>query len=134
MKGKLFLYILSIILLISSKSIAKSVPISQNIHSQYIFYKVKKGDTLYRISKNYNISLSELKKLNNLSHNIIYEGQILKIPTQLNTTQKNTKIKKTYYIVKKGDTLYSISKKYGVSVKELKKINNLKTSKIKNYI
>jgi len=131
MKEKLFLYIFFIIFLISSKSIAKSIPISKNIHSQYIFYKVKKGDTLYRISKNYNVSLAELKRLNNLFHNNIYVGQILKIPVQLNTKQKNTGIKKTYYIVKKGDTLYSISKKYGVSVEELKKINNLKTSKIK---
>lgn len=140
MKKKIFLYILSfffITFLIPVKSFTKSTSIYKNIHPKYIFYVVKRGDTLYRIAKNYNVSIKELKKVNNLSCNIIYIGQVLKIPLNLKNSSfrlsslKNIKVQIIYYTVKKGDTLYSISKKYGVSIKELKRLNNLRSSKIK---
>lgn len=140
MKKKIFLYILNfffITFLISVKSFTKSTSIYKNIHPKYIFYVVKRGDTLYRIAKNYNVSIKELKKVNNLSCNIIYIGQVLKIPLNLKNSSfrlsslKNIKVQIIYYTVKKGDTLYSISKKYGVSIKELKRLNNLRSSKIK---
>lgn len=79
-------------------------------------YTVQKGDTLYSISKKYNIPVEELKELNNITNNAISTGQVLKIPT--------TKLSDTY-IVQKGDTLYSISKKYNTTPDELKRINNL---------
>ena len=140
MKKKIFLYILSfffITFLIPVKSFTKSTSIYKNIHPKYIFYVVKKGDTLYRIAKNYNVSIKALKKVNNLSCNIIYIGQVLKIPINSKnsffrlSSLRNIKAQIIYYTVKKGDTLYNISKKYGVSIKELKRLNNLKSSKIK---
>jgi len=140
MKKKIFLYILSfffIAFLIPVKSFTKSTSIYKNIHPKYIFYVVKKGDTLYRIAKNYNVSIKALKKVNNLSCNIIYIGQVLKIPINSKnsffrlSSLRNIKAQIIYYTVKKGDTLYNISKKYGVSIKELKRLNNLKSSKIK---
>ena len=80
-------------------------------------YIVKPGDTLYSISNNNNISLEDLKTLNNLSSNTLYVGQVLRLKK---VESKN------YYIVKPGDTLYQISKQNNIGINELKAINNLK--------
>jgi len=91
----------------------KYVPVSgDNI------YVVKKGDSLWKIANSYGISVSELKSANNLSSNILNIGQILNIPVS-GVGDENV------YIVKSGDSLYSIARKYGISVDELKNVNNL---------
>jgi len=146
MKRKFYyiLSFLSIIFLIPSFSFSKSQPtyIHNNLELKYIPYLVKKGDTLYSISKKYNISLDELRELNNLSDNHISEGQILKIPVKLqinkpelanhsNEFSYQNKPQVFYHKVKRGETLYRISKNYGVPLKELMKINGLKTTKLK---
>jgi LysM repeat protein len=94
---------------------------NDNIH------QVVKGDTLYNISKRYYTTPNNLKKINNLKSNKIKLGQHLKIYSYDSTKiSKDNKI----HIVSKGDTLYNISKKYNVSLKKLKEINNLKNDKI----
>ena len=77
-------------------------------------YIVQRGDTLYGISKQFGVSVDEIKKANNLDSNTISVGQTLKIPTFTTT-----------YIVKKGDSLYSIAKNHNTTVDEIKRINNL---------
>lgn len=83
-------------------------------------YIVKNGDTLYSIAQNNNITLDELKKANNLNSNILSINQVLIIPV-FSSGEIN-------YIVQKGDNLYSISNKYGVSVNDIKTLNNLSTN------
>ena len=83
-------------------------------------YIVQKGDTLYSISKKYNISLDELKKINNLIDNNLYLGQTI----SLGINNPDT------YIVKRGDTLYSISKQFNTTVDILKDINNLTSNNL----
>lgn len=83
-------------------------------------YVVKKGDTLYGIANKYNVSVDNLKSYNNLSTDSLSIGQIIKIP--------DNKVNSNEYVVKSGDSLYSISKKYGVSVDELMSVNNLKST------
>ncbi len=90
-------------------------------------YKVKSGDTLYSIAKKYNISVDELKELNNLKNNNITVGQVLKIKSNIPSEEVTGK---NYYIVKSGDTLYSIAKKYNTTVDEIKKLNNLKSDNL----
>jgi LysM repeat protein len=90
-------------------------------------YKVKSGDTLYSIAKKYNISVNELKELNNLKNNNITIGQVLKIKSNIPSEEVT---EKNYYIVKSGDTLYSIAKKYNTTVDEIKKLNNLKSDNL----
>lgn len=68
----------------------------------YITYTVKKGDTLYSIARNYDVSVNELMQLNNLSSSVLTVGQTLVIPTTKPDQSKT-------YIVKRGDTLYSIA-------------------------
>ena len=84
-------------------------------------YQVKAGDTLYGISNQFGVSLVDLTKLNNISDNTLFVGQILKIPTSSGTNPNNI----FNYTVKKGDTLYSIASRYNTTVNEIKKLNNL---------
>ena len=83
-------------------------------------YVVKKGDSLYSIAKMFNTTVDELKRLNNLSSNLLQIGQQLVIPTDTSPTN----ILDTY-IVKAGDSLYKIANIYGITVNELKALNNL---------
>ena len=87
------------------------------------YYIVKKGDSLWSIANSFGVSVSELKSLNNLSSNNLSIGQKLKIPNKVIVEEivpeGNT------YVVKSGDTLYSIASKYGVTVDDLKSTNNL---------
>lgn len=82
-------------------------------------YIVKKGDNLYSIARKYNVTIDEIKRINNLYNNNLSIGQQIKIPQNNN-----------YYIVKNGDTLYSISRKYNVSVDNIKKTNKLLNNNI----
>ena len=99
--------------------------------SQTAFHEVQKGETLYSISRKYGISVGELCSENNLSTSaVIKTGQKLKIPTQNSSETKNTqKVEKTdTYIVKKGDTLYGIAKRFGISVETLTILNKMSGS------
>ncbi len=87
-------------------------------------YTVQRGDTLYSISKKFNISINKLKELNNLESNTILPGQKLIIKEPTNPPQPTT------YKVQKGDTLYSISQKFNTTVDEIKRLNNISSNNI----
>jgi cell wall-associated NlpC family hydrolase len=102
-------------------------------------YTVVKNDTLWGLSKKYGVSVSDLKKANGVSGHLIYVGQKLQIPTKSAKATKTAKIStststvdttSTTHTVVKGDTLWSLAKKYGVSVSTLMKANNLSSSTI----
>lgn len=82
-----------------------------------ITYTVKSGDSLYSIAREYNTTVDAIKSLNNLSSNLLSIGQVLKIPTGASL--------ETTYTVQKGDSLYSIAKKFNTTVATLKELNNL---------
>lgn len=84
-------------------------------------YVVKRGDTLWGISNQYGVSVSELAALNGITAETLQVGQKLTIPSSLGTNPDNMFM----YTVVKGDSLYSIAKRYGTSVDEIKKINYL---------
>ena len=86
-------------------------------------YTVKKGDSLYSIAKRYNTTVKDITRLNNLTSNSLTVGQLLIIAIDDNATSTPTTYKD--YVVKKGDSLYSIANKNNITVDELKKINNL---------
>lgn len=99
-------------------------------------YTVVKNDTLWGLSKKYGVSVSDLKKANGISGHLIYVGQKLQIPTKSTKTAKTSTSTSTVdttsttHTVVKGDTLWSLAKKYGVSVSALMKANNLSSSTI----
>ena len=89
-------------------------------------YVVKRGDTLYGISNQYGVSVTDIMKINNLKSVTIQVGQILKIPTK-SGTNPNTLFT---YTVKKGDTLYNIAKRYNTDVQTIINLNNLKNNNL----
>ena len=86
-------------------------------------YTVKKGDTLYSISKNQNIPIDTIIKLNNLTSSNLEIGQQLKLKSDSNNSSN-----KNQYMVQRGDTLYSLALKYNTTVDKLRKLNNLNTN------
>lgn len=91
-------------------------------------YIVKKGDSLYKIAAKYGVTVNELKKINNLSSNLLNIGQVLKIPGK--TIDEGSTPSGETYVVQKGDSLYSIAKKFDTTVDSLKKLNNLNSTLI----
>jgi murein DD-endopeptidase MepM/ murein hydrolase activator NlpD len=125
----------------------------------YQMHTVRKGDTLYGLAKRYGVTVNELKQLNNLSGSSLSIGQQLKVkPLKPETKPKPKQEKKpvvstpqptqdtqnqpeeitadetgaTYVIhtVKRGDSLFEISKRYGVTVTQIKQLNNLRNNRI----
>ena len=101
-------------------------------------YKVKPGDSLWKISQQYNTSVAQLKSLNGLTSDIIYPNQVLKVSgssSQSNSSSKSSSSSSnssssgnaSTYTVKSGDTLSHIAKRHGVTVKQLMDWNNLKS-------
>jgi peptidoglycan endopeptidase LytE len=103
-------------------------------------YTVKPGDTLNKISESFGVGVKALKKANALSGDVIRPKQVLIIPSlrekkspkKLSSeTVKRTSGEIDSYVVQKGDSLYSISKKVGIPIEEIKKMNGLHTSALK---
>lgn len=82
-------------------------------------YVVQRGDTLYSIANRFNTTVDNLKEINNLTTNALSIGQILNLP------KEDTISEYTIYIVQRGDTLYSVANKNGITVDNLKEYNNL---------
>ncbi|WP_407556868.1 LysM peptidoglycan-binding domain-containing protein [Winogradskyella sp. 4-2091] len=102
------------------------------------FYIVKEGESLFDVSKKYNVSLSELKAANNLETTLINVGQKLRvgnfdaveaITNTSNSSSENAN--SDYYIVERGNTLFSLANRFNLSVNELKRMNNLNSNVIR---
>ena len=121
--------------------------IAKPIERKDIAYSVQKGDNLGSIAKKFGASVEELKQWNNLTTNAIAIGNSLIVAKNEIVIDTNkvaiasfkkkdqypsTAGKESEYYVKKGDSLYSISKKYpGVTISDLKKWNNIKGEELK---
>lgn len=91
-------------------------------------HKVKEGENLTEIADKYNISVDEIKEWNNIKKDVIIPGQelIVSKPSSKNKKDTSEKVEKSKtYKVKKGDTLASISEEFDVSIKDLKKWNDI---------
>lgn len=89
-------------------------------------HEIAQNDTLWSLSQKYGVSVKALKKVNKLSSDLIIAGQTLKVPSKAEAKLATA----TTHKVVKGDTLWSIAKKYGVTVASLKKANNLTSDAI----
>ena len=100
------------------------------------FHVVKRGETLSSIAGLYNVSVAFLRKINRLRGSRIVEGQDLRVsekstPSMKQTVSKNAVPTKGRYVVKPGDSLWSISKKYNISLNTLQQANKGLNNKIK---
>ena len=103
------------------------IPTKEIYEEEENIYIVKKGDSLYSIANKYNTTVEELKRINNLTSNILSIGQVLKLPSDKasNVEKEENNIS---YTVQKGDSLYSIARKYDTTIDRIKKLNNLTTN------
>jgi LysM repeat protein len=98
------------------------------------YYVVKKGDTMMGIARKFGTSVAAIQDANNLNGTVIYVGQLLKIPVPEKKQPANeaqpAKKKSVVHVVRKGETLESIARKYGTTVLELRRLNDLKKNAI----
>jgi membrane-bound lytic murein transglycosylase D len=96
-------------------------------------HKVQAGDTLYDLSLRYGVTITALKQANGLSSPRIYPGKVLRIPAATEERSFSPHQSVTgpgMYRVQRGDTLYDIARRFGVSTSELRQINGLSSSRI----
>ena len=116
------------------RNISSSSSIASN-NGKKVVYRVKKGDSLIRIAEKFNVRVAQLRMWNDLTSDRIDYGQKLTIHGKDqtkslgdNTTRTNSNIIR--YTIKSNDTIGEIAEAFNVSVADLKKWNNLSTSRI----
>lgn len=96
--------------------IASETPVSSGMT-----YTVQRGDNLFRIAQRFNTDVETLKRLNGLTSDFIYVGQVLRVPGVGPIVVSGP----VTYVVQRGDTLAIIAQKFGVSVSDLIQANNI---------
>jgi len=115
-------------------------------YAGYTRHRVRNGDSWWRISRKYNVPVSVLKKVNNTRSNTLRPGQHVMVPgnskgravasagkSSSSPSAKTRAIaaKRGNYLVRSGDSLWSISKKFGTTVNTIKRSNGLRSSRLK---
>lgn len=110
----------------SGEVVAIKTPVEASTHT------VQAGETLYSISKQHQLSVGDLKEMNGLDENSsLKPGQVLKLTANEEVEGKSElpeipSAGETFYEVKLSDTLYSVARQYGVTIKDLMDCNNKK--------
>ena len=117
------------VLLDDSSEIPNTDNPNSNYNTETVFYTVKRGDTLWNIARQYGTTIQEIAQINGIQNvNLIYPGQKLRIHTNSNVAGSEVNSTgKTYYTIKRGDTLWGIARQYGTTVQNLIEWNNIKT-------
>ena len=95
--------------------------------TEITWYRVRSGDSLGNIATRFRISVNSLMRLNNLSSHIIYPGDRLRVKGNPAVTPSSKNDSK-WYKVRRGDSLWTIARQFGLSVNDLRTINNLSSS------
>jgi len=131
--------------------VEKPAPVTPPPAPEYTTYVVQNGDYLSKISAKFNVTISSIKRLNNLKSDVIRVGQKLKLPGKIDvgvqsapakaaTKPNKTAVKKAYapytgatkeYVVKNGDTLGSVAYGNGINIRQLKELNKLTGDSLK---
>lgn len=111
-------------------------PVSAKVENGTTTHTIAKGETLISIAGKYNADIEEIKKVNGLEGSKLVAGKKLEIPVSVEADEKpvvkdRSKNRNVYHVVQTGDTLWAISRKYGLSVDKIKKVNNIKGNALK---
>ncbi len=100
-------------------------------------YRVRSGDSLHKIAKKHGVTPQALRAANHLQSDSLKVKQVLVIPgnkskaRKVARTGKRLPADREIYVVKRGDTIYSVADEAGLSVKALKKMNRLRSAKLR---
>ncbi|MDP1418860.1 LysM peptidoglycan-binding domain-containing protein [Peribacillus simplex] len=104
--------------------VSGQAPASSSTAKTNATYTVKSGDSLDKIARVNNMTIQQLKSKNHLTSTLIFPGQVLKVNSLTSTPDNNNnKITTDVYVVKLGDSLSTIAKRYNLSLSALLKIN-----------
>jgi LysM repeat protein len=109
-----------------------NIPTAKKINTDNDIYTIKKGDSLWKISKKFNTTVDKLAELNGINVDDILDiGQKLKIKdTNVNKKLTPNKQQNIIYTIKKGDSLWKISKKFNTTVDKLAELNGINVDDI----
>jgi membrane-bound lytic murein transglycosylase D len=113
-----------------------TIPITQLPQRSYVWHRVRRGESLSTIARRYRTSVAKIKRANNLRGSMIRAGKKLKIPQRGYVASKKRTVKPTkapssgVHYVRKGDSLWILAKRYGTTVKKIRALNNLRTSRL----
>ena len=134
-EGKTVLRIPTGMLSLAQSSLEKSrMKAPQHSYHYHYWYRVRSGDNLYRIARRHKTTVSRLRRENNMGRSsFLRVGQKLKIPTRrLVASRKKNTAKRTlassnkeFHIVRRGQSLSSIARSYGIKLSVFKEINNI---------
>lgn len=97
---------------------------TKDVSQEFEYITVKRGDTLSKITREYNTSYKYLAKINDIENpNIIRVGQRLKVPTFIDDEIHDTSHR--LYIVRSGNTLTQIAREYDVSIERIVELNDI---------
>ncbi len=112
------------------------IPVTKPPTRAYIYHRVRRGQTLSLIAKQYRTSVAKIMRANNLRRsNYIVAGRLLKIPQsgyryrapKMSTSQPGRRV---VHVVKKGDSLWTIAKQYGTTTKKIQQLNQLSSTSL----
>jgi membrane-bound lytic murein transglycosylase D len=113
------------------------IPVSHPPQRAYVYHRIRPGESLSTISRRYRCSVTSIMRANNLrKSSLIVAGKKLKIPrggTIVYRSEEYSEIKyknASRHVVKRGDSLWIIAKRYGTTTKKIQELNNLSTSNL----
>lgn len=145
MRNKIIRYVLGATLMAGAVQLPAAMEFVAVAPAEPIKHKVQKGETLYAISRKYQVSVAQIQAWNNLSGPNIREGQVLLVsapegiaiskpapkPIPAPKVNKNLVDKPVMHTVSSGETMFAIARKYQLSVTELKALNGMETVDIR---
>ncbi|GBC64049.1 lytic transglycosylase [Desulfonema ishimotonii] len=104
----------------------------------FVYHRIKRGDTLSQIAKRYHTTSKKIRRVNKIyKRDYLVAGNILKIPQKnVRNASKSSKSSRTghrgisTHVVKKGDSLWNIARKYGISTRDLHRVNKLRGNRL----
>ena len=101
------------------------------VHTDYRWYRVRRGDTLSHLARRNKTTVSTIRRINRMTRRtILRAGRRIKLPYYDRVVKKTKKALASLHVVRSGESLFSISKKYKIKIHGLKKLNGLASNTI----